>query len=240
MQKALAALVLTLAVVLAAVRPAVSQSETGPATLTVNGQGAVRAAPDIATIRAGVETFGESAAEALAANNARAARMIETLKAAGVAARDIQTGRLSVEPRYADMQRVEPGSAPEVSGYQVVNEVALTVRDLDALGRLLDRVVGAGANRINAIGFGLEDDAAKADEARRRAVADAERRAGVLAEAAGVRLARILSINEGGGGVRPMQGAVMMRTEAMDVPVERGEVEVSAGVTIVWEIAEQE
>lgn len=166
--------------------------------------------------------------------------MIETLKGAGVAPEDIQTGQLSVSPRHADMQRTRPGEPPEVVGYRVVNEVAVTVRDLDGLGRLLDRVVSAGANRINAIGFGLDDDTEKADEARRRAVDDARRRADVLAEAAGVRLDRILRISEGGGGVRPMQGMAMMRSEAMDVPVERGEVEVGAQVTIVWEIAAAE
>lgn len=235
MPRALAALAVSLALALTAAAPALAQSE--PATLTVIGEGRVSATPDIATIRAGVETDGPTAAEALAANSAQAARMIEALKAAGVEARDIQTGRLSVDPRHADTQRTRPGETPEVVGYRVVNEVALTVRDLDALGGLLDRVVEAGANRIDAIGFGIADDTAQADEARRRAVADARRRAEVLAEAAGVGLARVLSINEGGGVVRPMQRGAMMRAEAMDVPVERGEVEIAARVTMVWEIA---
>lgn len=235
MPRALAALALILAIALPAAGPAAAQGETP--TLTVSGEGSVRAVPDIATIRLGVVTDGKTASEALAANSASAARMIETLKAGGVAAKDIQTGQLSVQPRYAEMQRTRAGEAPEVVGYQVVNEVAVTVRDFDALGGILDRVVGAGTNRMNGIGFGLADDTATADEARRRAVADARRRAGVLAEAAGVRLSRILSISEGGGVVRPMQAAPMMRAEAMDVPVERGELEVSASVTIVWEIA---
>lgn len=241
MPKTLAALAMTLGLALAtalAAAPALAQPE--PATLTVRGEGRVGVVPDIATIRTGVETDGRTAAEALSANSAAAARMIETLKAGGVEARDIQTGRLNVQPVYQDNRRTEPGQAPKVIGYRVVNEVVVTVRDLDALGGLIDRVVGAGANRIDAISFGLDDSTGEADEARRRAVADARRRAEVLAEAAGVTLARIRSINEGGGVVRPMQAGVMMRAEAMDAPIERGEVEVSANVTIVWEIAGQE
>ncbi len=155
MPRPLAALAFMLAALIAA-GPAAAQSGTGaePATLSVNGEGRVDVAPDIATIRVGVETQGETAAEALEANSAAAAEMIATLKDAGVEARDIQTGQLNVQPVHADMQRTRPGESPEITGYRVVNEVAVTVRDLDALGGLLDRVVGAGANRVNAIGFG--------------------------------------------------------------------------------------
>ncbi len=233
MTRLLAVLAVAVALPMAAV------AQEGPATLTVSGEATVSAPPDMATIRVGVETGGETAAEALSANNAEAARMIETLKAAGIAHKDIQTGTLRVEPRYADMQRTKPGEAPAVVGYRVVNEVAVTVRDLDSIGGMLDRVVGAGANRIDAIRFGLSDDAALGDEARQKAVAEARRRAEVLAEAAGVRLARVLSITDGGGGPRPVPG-MMMRAEAMDVPVERGEVGVQASVTVVWEIAARE
>lgn len=238
MPKTLAALALMLAFTLPAA-PAPADEET--ATLTVHGEGRVSAAPDMATIRTGVETDGRTAAEALAENSAAATQMIESLKAGGVEDRDIQTGRLSVQPVYADNQRTRTGQRPEVVGYRVMNEVAVTVRDLDTLGRLLDRVVAAGANRIDSIGFDMAESTGQADEARRRAVADARRRAEVLAGAAGVRLARILSINEGGGVVRPMQrDTMMMRAEAMDAPIERGEMEIGANVTVVWEIAGQD
>jgi hypothetical protein len=239
MPRTLAALALALALAVPASLPAQTEPDQ-PATLTVHGEGEVSSAPDIATIRTGVETEAKTAAEALAANSAAAVRMIETLKSGGVDAKDIQTGQLSVQPVYADMQHARPGEGPKVIGYRVVNEVTVTVRDLEALGRLLDRVVQAGANRIDSIGFGLEDGAAQADEARRRAVADARRRAEVLAEAAGVRLARILSISEAGGIVRPLQAGMMLRAEAMDVPIESGEVGVAANVTIVWQITQSE
>ena len=222
----------------AALPMAAAAAEDGPATLTVSGEATASAAPDMATIRIGVETEAETAGAALEANNAEASRMIESLKGAGVAAKDIQTGTLMVHPRHANMDRTRPGEAPEIVGYRVINEVAVTIRDLDGFGALLDRVVEAGANRINAIRFGLTDDSELGDEARREAVADARRRAGVLAEAAGVRLVRVLSVTDGGGGPRPMP-AMMERAQAMDmnVPVEAGEVAVRASVTVVWEIA---
>jgi uncharacterized protein YggE len=231
MQKLMAVLAIALAVALPA--PVLAE----PPTLTVTGQGSASATPDIGTIRAGVETEGKTAAGALAANNALAGRLIATLKEAGVAPRDIQTGALFVEPRYSRVSGSQPQRAPEVVGYRVVNEVAITIRALANMGAILDQVVQAGANRINSIGFGLSDDSAVTDEARRRAVADAKRIAALYAEAAGVKLAGILSINEGGSFQPQPRGGLMMRAEASSVPIEAGKSTVRASVTIVWEIA---
>ena len=227
------------ALAIVAALPMAAPAQEAPATLTVTGEASVSAAPDLATIRAGVETDGETAAAALTANSERAADMIAALRAAGVEPKDLQTGTLRLEPRYADQSRTAPGEAPAVVGYRAINEVMATIRDLDGLGAVIDRVVQAGANRINAIRFGLADDGALADEARRRAVTEARGRAEVLAEAAGVGLGRVLSITDGGDGPQPVPG-MMMRAEAMDVPIERGEVGVQASVTVVWEIAQAE
>jgi hypothetical protein len=228
-------LIAAVAVALVLALPAPVQAE--PPTLTVAGQGSASAAPDIGTIRAGVETDGKTAAEALAANNALAGRIIATLKEAGVTPRDIQTGALFVEPLYSRVSGTQPERTPAVVGYRVVNEVAVTIRALGDMGAILDRVVQAGANRINSIGFGLSDDRAVADEARRRAVADAKRVADLYAEAAGVKLAGILSINEGGSFQPQPQAGMLMRAEASSVPVEAGQSTVQASVIIVWAIA---
>lgn len=209
-----------------------------PPMLTVTGQGSAAAAPDLANVRAGVETEGRTAAEALAANNAAAARIIAALKEAGIAGRDIQTAGLYVEPRHEDPSPARPQRAPAIIGYRVVNEVAVMVRDLSTLGAVLDRLVETGANRINSLGFGLADDRPLADEARKAAVADATRAAGALAGAAGVRLVRVLSVTDGGGiGPQPMPGGIQMRMAAEAVPIETGETTVRAAVTVVWEIA---
>jgi uncharacterized protein YggE len=204
---------------------AIALTLTGPAlaepvTLTVTGHGSASSAPDIGTIRAGVETDEKTAAEAVMASNALSRQIIATLKEAGVAPRDIQTGSLFVEPRYGDMSGSLPRRAPAIVSYRVVNEVSVTIRALKDLGEILDRVVQAGANRINSVGFGLSDDRDVTDEARRNAVA-----------------AGILSINEGGSFQPQQRGGVMMRAEASSVPVEAGESTVRASVTIVWEIA---
>jgi uncharacterized protein YggE len=215
--------------------PAFAQ-DIQPPTLGVTGTGEVSVAPDMATLRIGVETRDDSAAAAVAANNEAAQAIIATVKENGVADADIQTANFSVSPVYDEASFQSP-TGPRIIGYQAMNQVVARVRDLDRLAGLLDATVASGANRIDGLEFGLADDTATADEARRLAVEDARRKAEVYAEAAGVRLGPIRSIGEGGGGPIPFSDRAMRAEAAASVPIERGQTTVTASVHIVWEIA---
>ncbi len=205
------------------------------ATLTVTGVGEATGAPDMATITIGVENQGDTAAAALDANSAQAAALIAAAKARGVADRDIQTSGLSIYPVY-DQRTPNSEGAPQIAGYAVSNEVRVRLRDMAGLGETLGLLVGAGANQMRGIGFGIEDDTALMDEARKAAMADARRKAEIFAAAAGVKLGPIQSISEG-GDVTVMPGGPMMRSMAAEaVPVEAGESAVSVSVRVVWEI----
>ena len=208
--------------------------------ITVVGVGEVATRPDVATIRIGVETRAREAEDALAANNARAGAIIAAAKAAGVGERDVQTANLSVWPLYEDKRssKSDPNEPPKVVGFSVSNEVILRVRDLEAMGGLLTELIGLGANRMNGISFGVAEDAALKTEARKLAVADARAKAETYAAAAGVKLGPLVTIEEAGmgGGPRPQAAMRMAMDEAM--PVEAGETVISAGVRMVWEVAE--
>lgn len=206
------------------------------ATLTVSGVGEASATPDMATITVGVETQGPTAVAALDANSAQAGALIAEAKARGVEDRDIQTSGLSIYPQYDQRSQTREGP-PEIVGYNVSNEVRVRLRDIAGLGETLAALVGAGANQMRGISFGIADDQALMDKARKLAVADARRKAEIYAAAAGVELGPILSISEGGGRV-PQPGGPMMRSMvAESVPVEAGEGAVSITITLVWSIA---
>lgn len=213
-------------------------AETPVATIAVTGEGRVEASPDMATLSLGVVTEGRTAAEALGANSDAVAAMIERLRGAGIAERDLQTSGLSLGPRYDYSS--SSGEAPKITGYTAQNMVTVRIRAIDTVGAVLDGAVTDGANTLNGLAFGMQDSAALVDEARRRAVADAARKAALYAEAAGVTLGRVISISEPGEGRVPMP---MVMAEAAfakggDVPVAPGEVNLSASVAIVYEIAE--
>jgi hypothetical protein len=210
-------------------------AEGASATISVTGEGSVDVVPDMATVTLGVTVSGDTAKAALDANSAALSAVIEKLKAAGIEDRDIQTSGLSLGPVY---DYSSSGNPQQVLGYTASNMVTVRVRAIDTVGSVLDASVTDGANTLNGIAFGLTDPVPAADEARKAAVADARRKAELLAAAAGVELGPIVSISETQGFVpMPMMaGAAFDRSAA--VPVAAGEMSVGASVSMTFEIAQ--
>jgi uncharacterized protein YggE len=215
--------------------------------LTVSAQGKSTRQPDLAVFNAGVTTQGATAGEALAANSTAMSRVIASLKRAGVADRDIQTSNLSISPIYAPPVRQPDGSyesrEQRIVGYNANNSVSVRQRKLGDYGKVIDALVAAGANQVNGPSFQLDDDRAAADEARVDALKTARARADLYARTAGMRVVRIVSINEGGGYSQPQP--VMYRMAQMDAaapppppaPVQPGELEVGSSLTVQFELA---
>jgi hypothetical protein len=186
--------------------------------VSVSAQGTVSAEPDIAHVQAGLTTEAGTAKDAIQRNSAVMAKVIEGLKAAGIAQRDIQTTTLHVEPRYTQAQ---PGVPATINGYRVSNQVRLTVRDVKRLGDILDQAIALGANQVNSISFDIANAEPLKDEARKQAMANAKRRAELYATAAGVQLGPVLRISESVQDVmRPM--AAPRVAMASSVPIEAG------------------
>jgi len=210
--------VLLIAALLAA--PALAQQlpapvvSVGPDTtlLNLSVQSEVRRAPDIANFSAGVVTQAKTAGEAIRANAERMNAVVAALKRAGFAGRDIQTAQLSLQPRYHYPERErmrdpnlpppEP-QAPRIIGYEARNTVQVRVRRLGEMGRTIDTLIEAGANQVDGPMFMLENQDAALDAARADAVRKARARAELYAKAAGLRVARIISMSEGGSYFPP-------------------------------------
>jgi len=225
-----------LAMALMLCNPALADAE--PATISVTGEGKVELAPDMAMLNVGVTTEADTATAALAANSEQIAAVLARLKAAGIAERDLQTSGLALNPRY---DYNSGGSAPKLDGYSASNMVTVRLRDLTILGQTLDAVVSDGANTLGGLSFGLQMPDAATDEARRRAVADAARKANLYAEAAGVKLGPVVSITEQGGNFpSPVPMALAdagFAKEARSVPIASGELTVAATVSVVYALA---
>ncbi|MFC7398871.1 SIMPL domain-containing protein [Chelatococcus sp. GCM10030263] len=213
-----------------------------PGQITIVGEGTMAATPDMATVSTSVVTAAKTAKEALDANTAALSAVIDRFKAAGIAPKDLATSGFSVQPRYS-YPKPQNGSteAPRIDGYEVRNGVTIRVRDLGKLGSILDTAVTAGANQISGIAFDVAEPSALMDKAGVAAIADARRRAELFAEAAGVKLGRVVAVSEPSlEAPRPrmMVQSAEFAAKAAAVPIETGEREFNVRVRVTWEIAQ--
>lgn len=203
-------------------------------TIHVSGSATVAVSPDVARTQVGVQVFDEAVTEAVSANNQTTAAVIAAVKELGVESRDVETTRFTISPQR-DYQRDRPDS---ILGYWVNNEVSVTIRDLSNVSQVLQAAIDAGANTISGVTFSLADPEPAKETARTRAVEDARRRAEVLAEAAGVSVGKVLSIREVSLSAPPIfRGDAMEEMATGAVPIESGELEITAQVQVVFEIS---
>jgi uncharacterized protein len=173
--------------------PAETQEKRADRWVMVAGHGSVDAAPDTGHVSTGVVTEAASAREALTANNAAMGKVINGLKAAGIAPKDIQTEQLQIQPRY---KTFKDRGTQQIEAYVVRNRVHVKVRNLARLGDILDQVVKLGAKESSGISFSVSNAEKRKDKARKKAVENAMHRAQLLAEASGAKLGPVLTITE--------------------------------------------
>src|SRR4051812_20939761 len=204
--------------------------------IITSAQGEVHVAPDKATVMIGVQTRAATAAQASAQNSTKQRAVIEAIRARGIAAAQIGTSSFNVIPetRYDR----EGQAAPRTTSYLVSNVVTVDVRRVDLVGPVIDAALGAGANQINSLTFGIT----AADSARRVALTSAVTRAradaDAVARAAGGSLGQLLELTANDTYSPPMPRPMfaMAKTEAdQSVPVEAGEEIVRASVTTRWQ-----
>ncbi|HWK97326.1 MAG TPA: SIMPL domain-containing protein [Pseudolabrys sp.] len=212
----------------APIAPAVARA--AERSITVTGEATTSVAPDNANIRLGVTSQGKNAREASEANARQMTNVLAAIKESGVADRDVQTSRLSLQPQY---EQGKAGPA-RLLGFQVTNQVTIRIREIDKFPGILDRAIAAGANEMSGIEFVVSEQSKLLDQARDDAVADARRKAELYAKAAGVKLGPVSSISEEGSSPpRPVVQA--MRASA--VPVAPGEQLLRAAISVTFELA---
>lgn len=209
------------------------------ARMTVAGEARVVAVPDLAKVSLGAQGKGQTPVEAMNATTTALEGIMARLKDLGIEDKDIQTRGLSVneETRWDRDTNIEV-----FIGYTASNIIEVRVRDMDLLSDVLGKVLTEGANRLNGLNFEMQDDAEMRAEARRSAVQDAMEKAQLFAEAAGVRVGRVISIDDTaeplveGPTMRMLEPVMEAAPEAKAVPVAVGEVTTRAEVTMVFEI----
>lgn len=200
---------LLMALVFVACTPAPAQpgaAQEGAATggITVVGQGEAFGQPDEARVQIGVESFAEEVSAATAANEDGVQSIMDALSELGIEEADIQTSNYSL---WAEQPRGDEGPQG-IAGYRVMNQVSVTIRDINQVGAVIGAVTEAGANSIHGVSFSVADPAALEADARADAIANAREKAESLAELTGVELGEVISVSEviGQSGIPMMEG----------------------------------
>lgn len=215
--------------------PAITQTITGT-RLDLSVTGESTRVPDVAIISTGVVTRAPTASGAIQQAASRMERVRAALKAAGIADRDIQTSNLSLNPEY----RYVESQPPQLTGYTATNQLTVRFRDIGATGKIIDALVREGANQINGPNLTIDKPETALDEARANGVAMGRARAELYARALGLRVVRVVSVSESGGGYSPPPpmpyGVMAARAQAADSKIDAGEQKLSVTLGMVFEL----
>lgn len=204
--------------------------------IAVSGVGEVTAAPDVARIRMGVRGYGPDVTTATSEVGRRIDAVIAALSEQGVAERDLVTRDVSVYEDHREPRPLPADSArpTQPRAFVASNILEVTVRDLEAMDRLLAVATKSGVNQMHGISFELEDRTAADDEALASAMAMAEARARRLAELSGRELGEVVRVEISDAATPTFPMARMAMAESADgfMPVEPGEFTVRRSVSV--------
>ena len=229
--------ILGLIFLLALALPAQAAGNDNVSKIICNGEGKTTAAPDVVTITLGVETRNVSASAAAAENAKLMNSTINALLSAGLNKKDIQTSQYSLTTQTED--NPVPASAtrnktpPE---FVATNQVTAKMNVTENIGKVLDAATAAGSNSVMGISFDLRDPKPQMDKALANAVNDSRRKAAIMAATAGVKLGKILELSEGYGYTSSNAPRAAYSVAEATTPVLPGEMEITASVTLTYEI----
>lgn len=201
--------------------------------LTVSASGSKKVMPDVAYVTVAVTTQNKVMKKAQSDNKDKMNALYAALKQAGLSEQDIRTISYSAYPIYDYIN-----GGRDITGYQVTNSIELTIRDIDTVGDYIDIAAENGANTNYSINFSLLDNSGYYNEALAEAVTKARAKADTIAAAGGYKIIGTLELSESQGYYNPpyMYYDKAAESAGGSTPVTAGLLEITANVTIVYQI----
>lgn len=209
-----------------------AESQNQAREITVVGQGKASIQPDIAKLTIGVQTIADTVQGAAQENASKMTQVLSNIKDLGVSDADIQTYIYNIFPQYQNKN----GGIQGITGYQVDNNVQVTVRDLSKISDVVDQAVQAGANNISNISFSYSNPEKLQAEALNQAYTNAQGRAAILAKAGNVQLGDVISISENTSSSPVPLAASVAQLGGGGTPIQSGNIEVQVQIQVVYAI----
>lgn len=202
-------------------------------TVSVRGHGETEVEPDIATVDMGLFVFDADLLKAKREADLKIAALLDTFKTLGVQPDDIRTTQLYVKPKYK-----EDANDWQFIGYEITRSVTVTLRDLARLNDLLDRSIGAGANRFESINLSSSREREIKDQALTQATENAKQQATRLAAAFGAKVGKVLTISVGGMDPFGVDLYCVSAPAFGEATFQPGRLRISSDVHVVFELAD--
>jgi uncharacterized protein len=203
--------------------------------VSVSGTGQVTGTPNLLRLDSSINVTRATVTTAMQDANTVMAGVQQKLKSDGVAAADLQTSGLSVQPQYT-----YPNNTPRLTGYQVSENLSVVLRDLSKAGSIITDAAQAGGDALQIGGatLDIDHDDALITSARQAAFADALAKAKTYADAAGRTLGAVTSISESTDS-QPVtfdyrMAAPAASAGAAPVPIQAGSQDVTVNVAVTW------
>lgn len=225
-------------IALVCLAPVAGLADAAARQVVVTGVGTTVSEPDMATITLGVTHEDREAKRAMNRVSDDVRALLKRLADFGLEARSVQTSTLRLDPVWNHGDRSQSGGRPGIVGFVARNELTVKLHDFARLGELLDLLLEDGANQFSGVQFGVKTPEPLYDEARKKAMADAARKAALYTDAAGATLGPVLEIREPGSMVDSSPRMARMEIADAGMPVAGGELTFSASVTVIYEITD--
>jgi uncharacterized protein YggE len=202
-------------------------------TVRASAEAVVMARPDRAEIIFAVSNKAETAQAAAAENAKTSQKLFDTLKPLVNANGQIRTFGYSLSPDYEYPQ----GGSPKLTGYRAMNSILVTLDDLNAVGKVIDTAVQAGATNVEGVSFTIRSDDTYRSQALAQAAQKARANAEAIAEALNVRVVGLLDAQiVEAPPVHPIALARMATAGQPPTPITAGSIEVRASVSVTLQV----
>lgn len=201
-------------------------------TISFSGDGKVIGIPDVASVNFSVITDKMTVKEVMNENAEKMNAVISFIKESGVDEKDLKTQTFFLNPRYDWFKGTRI-----FKGYELTSTLAVKIRDLTKISDIIDGAVSRGANQAGNIQFVIDDPEKLQEEARLKAIENAKEKAQSIAEAAGLRLGKIVSFSET-SAPQPVPRYFLEAAGGGDVApeVEKGSIEIQVNVSLTFEL----
>jgi hypothetical protein len=212
-------------------------------TLAVRGEASLYKPADELKMSLGVVSQADSAEEAVSECRKTMGEVIQALEKEGISKKEYSLGYFNIQPLWSQQVGQQQGpqkEVPSIVGYKASYNILIRTDQIGKAGLLIDKASRAGANSVDSLHFGLRDARSFREEAMGVAAANAMADASSLALAVRQKLVRILNVALDDARPEPIVGrnlSMLMTKGAGEIPINPGEVEVTASVTLVYEIA---